>query len=171
VSADIDLTEATIKPDSPLVGQTLRQMGFRHKYNVIVLAVLREGTSFRTNIESVPLLADDKLLLQTRRGHLDELSEADLGLEFSEPVSLSAYQLDDRLMVVRVPSDSYLVGKSLTESRLGDAYGLGVLGIIRDGKTLLMIPPTERLQPDDTLLVKGKQHDLMMIEGLQSLQL
>jgi di/tricarboxylate transporter len=171
VSADIDLTEATIKPDSPLVGQTLRQIGFRHKYNVIVLAVLREGTSFRTNIESVPLLADDKLLLQTRRGQLDELSEADLGLEFSEPVSLSDYQLDDRLLVVRVPSDSYLVGKSLTESRLGDAYGLGVLGIIRDGKTLLMIPPTERLQPDDTLLVKGKQHDLMMIEGLQSLQL
>ena len=171
VSADIDLTEATILPDSPLVGQTLRQVGFRDKYNVIVLAVLREGTSFRTNIESVPLLADDKLLLQTPRGQLDELGETDLGLEFSEAASLSDYQLADRLMVVRVPSDSYLVGKSLTESRLGDAYGLGVLGIIRDGKTLLMIPPTEKLQPDDTLLVKGKQYDLMMIEGLQSLQL
>jgi di/tricarboxylate transporter len=74
-------------------------------------------------------------------------------------------------MVVRVPSDSFLVGKSLMESRLGDSYGLGVLGIIRNGKTLLMIPPSECLQPNDTLLVKGKQHDLMMIEGLQSLQL
>ncbi len=74
-------------------------------------------------------------------------------------------------MVVRVPPDSFLVGKSLMESRLGDSYGLGVLGIIRNGKTLLMVSPTERLQPDDTLLVKGKQHDLMMIEGLQSLQL
>jgi di/tricarboxylate transporter len=171
ISADIELTEAKIKPDSVLAGQTLRQVGFRHKYNVIVLAVLREGTSFRTNIESVPLLADDKLLLQIRRGQLDDLRQTDLGLEYSSPDSLLDYQLDDRLMVVRVPSDSYLVGKSLMESRLGDAYGLGVLGIIRDGKTLLMIPPTEKLQPNDTLLVKGKQHDIMMIEGLQSLQL
>ncbi|MDX1379031.1 MAG: SLC13 family permease, partial [Anaerolineales bacterium] len=118
-----------------------------------------------------PLLADDKLLIQVERGQLDGLRESDLGLEISESASLSDYQLDDRLMVVRVPTDSYLVGKSLTESRLGDAYGLGVLGIIREGKTLLMIPPTERLQPDDTLLVKGKHYDLMMIEGLQSLQL
>jgi di/tricarboxylate transporter len=74
-------------------------------------------------------------------------------------------------MVVQVPSDSFLVGKSLMESRLGDSYGLGVLGIIRNGRTLLMIPPTERLQPNDTLLVKGKQHDLLMIEGLQGLHL
>ncbi|HEY5729559.1 MAG TPA: SLC13 family permease [Anaerolineales bacterium] len=171
VSADIELTEAVIKPNSILVGQTLRQVGFRHKYNVIVLAMIRDGTSFRTNLEGIPLLVDDKLLVQIRRGQLDELRGTDLGLEFSEPTSLADYKLDDRLMVVRVPSDSYLVGKSLMESRLGDSYGLGVLGIIRDGKTLLMIPPTERLQPNDTLLVKGKQHDMMMIEGLQSLQL
>jgi di/tricarboxylate transporter len=171
VSADIELTEANIEPDSILVGQTLRQVGFRQKYNVIVLAVLRDSTSFRTNLEGIPLLVDDKLLIQMQRGQLDELRESDLGLAYSEPASLSDYNLDDRLMVVRVPYDSYLVGKSLSESRLGDSYGLGVLGIIRDGKTLLMIAPTERLQPDDTLLVKGKQHDMMMIEGLQSLEL
>jgi di/tricarboxylate transporter len=171
VSADIELTEANIEPDSILVGQTLRQVGFRQKYNVIVLAVMRDGTSFRTNLEGIPLLVDDKLLIQMQRGQLDELRESDLGLAYSEPASLSDYNLDDRLMVVRVPYDSYLVGKSLSESRLGDSYGLGVLGIIRDGKTLLMIAPTERLQPDDTLLVKGKQHDMMMIEGLQSLEL
>lgn len=171
VSTDIELTEAKIKPDSPLVGQTLRQVGIRLKYNIIVLAIMREGTSYRTNLEGMPLLADDKLLIQMRRGHLDELQGTDIGLEFSEPASLPDYKLDDRLVVVRVPSDSYLVGKSLMESRLGDAYGLSVLGIIRRGKTLLMVSPDEQLQAEDTLLVKGKQNDLMMIEGLQSLQL
>ena len=171
VSAEIELVEARIKPDSFLVGQTLRQVGFRNKYEVIVLAIMREGTSYRTNLEGIPLLVDDKLLIQMWRGQLDELLESDTGLDFTEPASLADYKLEDRLMVVRVPADSFLVGKSLTESRLGDSYGLGVLGIIRNGKTLLMSPPTERLQPNDTLLVKGKQHDLMMIEGLQSLQL
>ncbi|HAV78359.1 MAG TPA: SLC13 family permease [Anaerolineae bacterium] len=171
VSENTELMEGTIKPESSLIGQTLRQVGFRHRYKVLVLAIMREGTSYRTNIETIPLLADDKLLIQMRRGQLEELQVSELGLEFSDPASILDYKLDDRLMVVRVPPDSYLIGKSLTESRLGDSYGLGVLGIIRNGKTLLMIQPDERLQPNDTLLVKGKQHDLMMIEGLQSLQL
>jgi di/tricarboxylate transporter len=96
VSADIELTEANIEPDSILVGQTLRQVGFRQKYNVIVLAVMRDGTSFRTNLEGIPLLVDDKLLIQMQRGQLDELRESDLGLAYSEPASLSDYNLDDR---------------------------------------------------------------------------
>ena len=171
VSADVELTEATVQPNSLLVSKTLRQIGFRQNYNVIVLAIMREGTSYRTNLERIPLLVDDRLLIQVRIGQLDDLRENDLGLVYSEPASLTDYKLDDRLLVVRVPPDSYLVGKSLMESRLGDSYGLGVLGIIRDGNTLLMVPPTEKLQENDTLLVKGKQHDLMMIEGLQSLQL
>lgn len=171
VSGDVELVEARITGESLLVGQTLRQVGFRHEYNVIVLAIMRSGTAYRTNLEGIPLLADDRLLIQARRGRLDELLESDPGLEFSEADSLADYKLDDRLMVVRVPPDSYLVGKSLIESRLGDAYGLGVLGIMRGGQTLLMVSPDEKLQASDTLLVKGKEHDLMMIEGLQSLQL
>jgi len=171
VSADVDLHEMRITPTSKLVGQTLRQVGFRQKYGVIVLAIMREGTSFRTNVESIPLLVDDKLLIQARQDQLDGLHETDLGLDISKPVSLADYKLGDRLMVVRVPPDSYLVGKSLTESRLGDSYGLGVLGIVRGDQTLLMMPPEEMLQENDILLVKGKEHDLMLIKGLQSLEL
>jgi di/tricarboxylate transporter len=74
-------------------------------------------------------------------------------------------------MVVGLPEDSSLVGKSLTESRLGDAFGLGVLGIVREGKTNLMPPPEEKLVAGDTLLVKGKQEDLLTIEGLRDLEI
>ncbi|HSG43177.1 MAG TPA: SLC13 family permease [Anaerolineales bacterium] len=171
IAGDVDLHEAHITPASKLVGQTLRQIGFRQKYGVIVLAILREGTSFRTNVESIPLLVDDKLLTQARADQVDGLYETDLGLEISKPASLADYNLDDRFMIVRVPPDSYLVGKSLAESRLGDSYGLGVLGIVRSGETLLMVSPDEVLQDNDTLLVKGKENDLMLIKGLQSLQL
>jgi di/tricarboxylate transporter len=171
VSAEVDLLEARIGPGSHLVGQTLRQVGFRRNYNAIVLAIKREGTSFRTNLETIPLLIDDRLLIQSRRGQLDELQAIDPDLFFSQPDSILDYKLDERLMVVRVPADSFLVGKSLFESRLGDAYGLGVMGIIRDGQTLLMLSPDEKLQAEDTLLVKGKQTDLMMIEGLQNLEI
>ena len=170
VSADVELVEARLSPGSSLIGQTLRQIGFRHSYAVIVLAIMREGVPFRTNLETIPLLGDDILLLQGRRGQLDELSN-DPDLTVTKPASLADYRLEERFMVIHVPEDSALVGKSLIESHLGDSYGLGVMGIIRAGETHLMPTPDEKLQAEDTLLVKGRQSDLQLVEGLQGLQI
>lgn len=170
VSAEVDLVEVRLSSGSSLIGQTLRQVGFRHMYDVIVLAILREGIPYRTNLESIPLLGNDVLLIQGRREQLDELAK-DPDLAISAPASLPDYKLGERLMLVHVPQDSALVGKSLVESHLGDSYGLGVLGILREGETRLVPSPNEILAADDTLMVKGKQSDLMLVEGLQKLEI
>ncbi|MGB7876279.1 MAG: SLC13 family permease [Anaerolineales bacterium] len=169
VSAEVELVEARLSSGSSLIGQTLRQVGFRHAYDVIVLAILREGVPFRTNLENIPLLGDDALLIQGQREVLDEL-EDDPDLTLTPPASLPDFKLAERLMVVHVPPDSALVGKSLIDSHLGDSYGLGVLGILREGETRLMPSPDEILVANDTLMVKGKQSDLLLVEGLQSLE-
>jgi di/tricarboxylate transporter len=75
------------------------------------------------------------------------------------------------LMAVHVPKGSSLVGKTLVESRLGDAFGLGVLGILRDGATHLAPQPGARLAAEDTLLVKGTRQDVEALEALQSLEI
>lgn len=170
VSADVELLEARLSPGTRLVGQTLRQVGIRHVYQVVVLAIRRGDVIFRTNLETIPLLADDILLVQGRREQLDGLRD-EPDLTFSSPASLADYKLEERFMVVHVPEGSTLVGKSLIESRLGDLYGLGVMGIIRAGETRLIPPPEDILQAGDTLLVKGKQSDLQLVEGLQSLEI
>lgn len=169
VSADVQLVEARLSPSSSLIGQTLRDIGFRHSYAVIVLAILREGVPFRTNLENIPLLGDDILLLQGRRQHIEELKH-DTDFAISTPSSLQDFKLEERMMVVQVPPNSSLVGKSLVESHLGDSYGLGVLGIMRSGETNLMPSPDERLQENDVLIVKGRYSDLHLVEGLQSLE-
>jgi di/tricarboxylate transporter len=153
-----------------LIGQNLRQIGFRHSYSVVVLAILREGVPYRTNLETIPLLGDDMLLIQGNREQLDELRQ-DPDLTVTTPDSLEKYRLEERSMVVQVPVGSALAGKSLVESQLGDSYGLGVMGIVRSGETQLMPAPDETLQAGDTLLVKGKKSDLLMVEGLQSLEI
>jgi di/tricarboxylate transporter len=73
-------------------------------------------------------------------------------------------------MMVRLPDGSPLAGCSLAESRLGEAFGLGVMGIVREGHTHLMPGPGEHLLPGDMLLVKGRRESLASVEGLQSLQ-
>ena len=170
VSTDVELVEARLSPGSSLVGQTLLQIGFRHSYSVMVLAILREEVPFRTNLETIPLLGDDVLLIQGRRQHLDDLRN-DPDLTITSPASLAEFHLEERFMVVQLPAGSALVGKSLLKSRLGDSFGLGVLGIIRAGETRLMPTPDETLQVGDKLLVKGKQSDLMLLEGFQNLEI
>jgi di/tricarboxylate transporter len=169
VSGDVELVEARLSPSSSLVGQTLRQIGFRHSYEVIVLAILREGAPYRTNLETIPLLGDDVLLVQGSKEQINDLRN-DPDLTITAPTALEDYRLEERLMIAHVPNGSPLVGKTLSESRLGDSYGLLVAGIIRSGKTRLLLSSDETLQAGDTLMVKGKQSDLLLLEGLQNLE-
>ena len=170
VSETVEVMEARLSPGSSLVGQTLLQVGFRHAFGVVVLAIRREDVVFRTNLETIPLLPDDVLLVQGPCEKLDALND-DPDLTLSVPASLSNYKLEERFMVVHVPEGSSLIGKTLIDSRLGDSYGLGVMGIIRGGETKLIPPPDEVLQANDTLMVKGKQSDLQLVEGLQNLEI
>jgi di/tricarboxylate transporter len=170
VTSEIELVEVEVPSQSSLIGNDLRQLGFRHHYGAIVLAIRRNEVVFRTNLESIPLASKDVLLVQVQRSRLADL-ERDSDFIVARPESLRPYNLEERLMMVYVPQDSPLVGKILKESRLGDAFGLGVMGIVRENKTHLMPEAEEVLLAGDTLLIKGKREDLVTVDGLQSLEI
>jgi di/tricarboxylate transporter len=79
------------------------------------------------------------------------------------------YDMEDRLFVIHVPSDSVLAGKTLSESRLGSAVGLNVIGIVQDGRTRLSPGPDTVLHPDSRLLVAGRLDLLDELRGHQNL--
>lgn len=167
-SAEVKLAEATLPPGSTLIGLTLTQVAFRHSYKLIVLAIRRNDITYYTDLENFQFRESDVLLVKGRQSDINAL-QADKDLILSIPDSFKDYQLEDHLMMVRVPQGSALAGNTLVASRLGDAYGLSVQGIIRQNKTELMPSPEEILQAGDTLIVKGKIEDLHTIHGLQNL--
>lgn len=59
------LVEAVISQSSPLVGQTVREAGFRSRYNAAIVAIHRNGQRLETKIGSVKLEPGDTLLMQT----------------------------------------------------------------------------------------------------------
>src|SRR5512143_3862097 len=61
------LAEAVVAPRSELEGKTLRQIQFRSRYNMNVLAVWQNGRTIRDRLEDLPLRIGDALLLQGRR--------------------------------------------------------------------------------------------------------
>jgi di/tricarboxylate transporter len=170
LSAEIGMAELELPPQSSLLGLTLEQSNFRRRFGAIVLAIRRGGGVVRTNLEKLPLQRDDVLLIQGTREQLDRL-RVDPEFHLTGIQAAEGYQLEERLVAMRVPEDSPFVDKTLVESRLGDAFGLGVMGIVRNGSTELMPDPEERLAARDLLLVKVRPDDLLTLEGLQNLEI
>jgi len=170
ISDEFELVEAQLTDKFSLLGQTLRKIEFRHTYDLIVLAIQRGKETLRTNMENIYLQADDILLIQGKIPQIEQLRNHP-GVLLSKPKSLEAYKLEERFIAARLPENSRLAGKTLIEGRLGEAFGLNVLGIERAGQTILMPSPQERLESGDVLLLKGRKIDLKVIEGLQKLEI
>ncbi len=167
-SAEVDVAEVVLPPT--FRGGTLRQSDFRKRFGLIVLSILRGGETLRYNLETVELELGDRLLVQGASHRLEEIAR-DPDFEVQPAGGAEVYELEQQLMVVAIPEGSPLDGRVLSDSRLGDAFGLGVLGIVRDGKTHLMPEPSERLQAGDTLFVKGLTENLATVDGLRHLKI
>jgi di/tricarboxylate transporter len=108
-------------------------------------------------------------------GHHQQLAEFEniSGIEQLRFVSRSelidTYNLHERLMVMTVPPDSALIGKTLKESRLGESLGSRVLGIMRGDDPILMPEPWEALQANDRLVVEGRLSDFAILKELEKL--
>lgn len=170
VSEEIVLAELEISTGSRLVGKTLRSINFRSQFHVIVLAIRRDGLPIRTSLDELPLKVADVLLIQGDKPRIQALEGSPdfLLREIDRP---ETYGLDERLLVVRIPAVSSLVGKPISESRLSERLGLMVLGIVRDGVTIQMPKISENFHADDILFVKGKEENISLLRGLQELEI
>ncbi|ACB75349.1 SLC13 family permease [Opitutus terrae] len=57
------IVEGVLAPASELVGRTLRELKFRQRFRMVVLAIHRQGLNLREQLDSTPLRAGDVLLM------------------------------------------------------------------------------------------------------------
>ena len=72
---NVQLIEATLAPNTSLVGRTLRGVRFRDRYGFTALAIWRHGEAITAKLRDVPLHFGDALLLQGPRHRVRELQE------------------------------------------------------------------------------------------------
>ena len=72
------LVEGILLRGSPLVGRTLRQVGFRERYGLQVLGINRRGKSLVRQISRVALRTGDQLLIQGPRTSVALLDETNV---------------------------------------------------------------------------------------------
>lgn len=77
-TADIGLSEVVLSPHTTKVGKTLRELNFREKYGLSVLAIWRSGETYRDELSEMPLRFGDALLIYGLRNKINILGkEAD----------------------------------------------------------------------------------------------
>ncbi|GAB6058287.1 SLC13 family permease [Desulfonatronum parangueonense] len=167
-------TEARIAPGSPLVGQTLVQSGLRREHRVQVLALHGADGTEISDPQRHGFAVGDRLLLQGEREALDKLVREGF-VEGLHHVQAGAERMNadgrSRLLTVRVPKGSVLADHDLVESRLGNAFGLTVVSILRDDQLICMPSPREKVLAGDLLVIQGSERDLDVLKGLQDLEI
>lgn len=175
LAGNLSLAQAFLKPESSLTGKTLAETDFRNRFGVNVLLIRKKAGSARQGMQDPRLQGGDRLLLHGPREKLDLLEEASSDFEnFQEATESDLGKVQSfaqRIFEVAVPEESFLAGKTLAESRLGDAFGLRVLAIARDGEKKLLPGPEEKLQAGDLLTIHGRPVDLKILRGLQELKI
>ena len=171
---NLAVAEGVVGAGSSLVGATLLTSGLRRRHRVHVLAVRNKDGDAVADLRHHRLAAGDRLVMRAEPEALDALVETGL-VEGLQPlpagVTGAVESGHDRLLAVRVPPGSVLAGRNLVDSRLGNAFGLTVVGILRDGEYLCMPWPTETIVAGDLLVLQGSPRDLEVLEGLQALEL
>ncbi len=168
-SEEVVIAEVRLAENSQLVGESLQQTSFRRQFKANVLAIWRDQAPLRTNIQNIAFNLGDSLLIQARQDQIDLIRESP-DFDVSETSHLQDYRLEERLLTITIPEASSLVGGTLAESRLGDAFDLNVLGIRRGASSHLIPEPDTLLEAGDQLLVIGRKENVRLLQSLQDLQ-
>jgi di/tricarboxylate transporter len=168
------VAEVRLSAGSNLIGKTLNEAGFHDRFGVNILVIRRGDTLRRSDLQDEHLEADDTLLLQGLGDRLESIEKVGDFKSF-RLVTVDdlekIYRLHERLLMVRILEGSTLIGKTLQESRLGDALGMRALWVLRADDTMVMPEAQEPLSEGDRLLMLGKLDDLFILQGLEQLEI
>lgn len=165
------LSEIKILPNSPLIGQVIRQSDIT-KMGFTVLAVIRGDREFAPG-ENVSFREHDIVLV---KGAMQQL----LAVRQTKGIDIVADTLDFyqeekgplRLVEMVIPGRSDLAGQTISGSDFRRKYGMVVVALNREGKNFTEKLGQVRLEVGDMLLVQGKaaafdkissHHDLVML--------
>ncbi len=168
----MQVAEVQLSGNSPWLGKTLSELGFRNRYGLNVLKILRVDREISMNIKSQQLSAGDVLVVHGPVINIDELAGED---GIMPPVVLDdeevkgKYEREKKIRLFSIPNTSRLLGMTVSESCLGDALDVQILAIIREDNSAVVPASDVMFEPGDRLVVSGMS-DLVKVLLMQGLE-
>ncbi|MCT7949384.1 cation:proton antiporter [Ancylothrix sp. C2] len=145
---------------SPLVGMTLEETDLRRLSGVSLMAIRRSsGEEIDYPDLHTRLQVDDRLLVVGEPEEIAAFDQLAKG-EVAVPKESTSCQW------LMVPSDSLVVGKTLSEVDMGRQFGVQVHAIRREGKFIRFPHGDLSFQPGDRILLCGGYHGLNLVGEL-----
>jgi di/tricarboxylate transporter len=156
------LVEMLVKPECPLVGQTIQQAGLRHLPGLFLVEIDRNGDLITPVTPDDRLHANDRLVFAGLVNTIVDLEKvpglipaADMNFEFHPRTRTLR-----RLTEVVLSKTSPLIGSTVREGRFRSYYNAAVVAVHRNGERLTNKIGDIRLEPGDTLLLQTR-HDFL----------
>jgi di/tricarboxylate transporter len=149
-------TELRVRNDTPASGRTFAEVRWGEVYGVSILGLRRGARSLWGPVASRRVTPGDVLYAQGHSQNLLRLAEKeklDTPVDHQSGVDLAAG--DARLAEVLVAPTSWLVGRTLKDSRFQQRFDATVLAVQHHGRTMRERLAEVQLEPGDLLLVHG----------------
>lgn len=151
------ISEVSISDSSPLIDKNLYESKLGADYDLVVLAVIRDGNSITAIHRDLVIQQDDHLILEGSVQNLITASEA-LHFKYQTGQEIEISDLDTKesyIFEATLAPRSTIVDRSLNEIRFRDRFGFSTLAIWRQGEIITKRLRDIKLQFGDALLLQG----------------
>ena len=160
------LAELRIVPDSPLIGNTLAQSGFGQKFDLIVLAIIRDGKRKFDPSSNNKIQEGDALLVEGPSEAILKIKDM-AGIELQADVKFSDADLAGEghglAEVVLMPRSPF-IGRTPKSLQMRERYHIQVLAINRRTGYIRSKIADTRLRLGDVLLVQGAPEQIAALQ-------
>ena len=144
--------EVRIRSEASVAGQRIKDVPLRVMMGVSILAVSRAGRVHYNPEPDFQIYPGDRLVII---GPPEELREAETMLNQLEAGRDAESSGRFEIAEVKVAEDSRISGRTLTDLRFRQEYGVTVVGIRRGEDLITILNPAEQLLAGDGLIVIG----------------
>lgn len=169
----MQVAEVQLSGNSPWLGKTLSELGFRNRYSLNVLKIARVDREISLNIKAQQLRAGDVLVVHGPAVKIKELATEDgiLGpVVLDDEEVRDKYEREKDIRLFSIPTTSRLLGMTVSESCLGDALDVQILAILREDKSAIVPASGVIFEPGDRLVVSGMSDlvGVLLVQGLEA---
>lgn len=151
------LTEAYVRPGSPLIGKTIRESGLKRQRGVRVLELIRDEVAVKEDLNALPLHAGDRLVLSCRPSGFVQASAVEgLHLLGEEETGLETIAAHEGSIVEGVIGPrSTITGRTIRDLNFRQRFRMILIAIHRRGMNMRDKIDTLPLEAGDTILMMG----------------
>ena len=165
---DLHLMDFVVGQESSIVGRSLKEINFRQKYGINIVSIIRGDRQINIRRGEERLYPFDKIIIVGTDEELDLFQEIiqKQDKEYRDQLAQS-FNNNIKIEQFNIEPDSPLIGRSIQQSDIRDKNACLILGIERDGKSMMNPPSQTVFKENDNVWVAGEYRQIVQLsEGL-----